>query len=144
MNREQRLEYCQQCTKRGFSPKKGVVCSLTNEHAAFEDTCPDFEADPKVVHQYKKEQEVKQAAQQKEDTMGLSQFGVKNGFIAGIIVMAAAILWFVLGLVYLNRIFFYPLILFGFGVFIMAKGANKQREERENNTDDDSLLDSEL
>jgi len=47
MTREERLEHCGVCTKRKMNPKIGLVCSLTNDHANFENTCIDFELDAK-------------------------------------------------------------------------------------------------
>lgn len=45
MTRKEHLEYCTKCTKRAFDQKRGVICSLTQEIAAFDPTCPDFEQD---------------------------------------------------------------------------------------------------
>ena len=45
---------CKQCTKRKFDPEQGIVCSLTNEKPAFEDSCPDFVKD-ETIKQQKKE-----------------------------------------------------------------------------------------
>ncbi|EAY26713.1 hypothetical protein [Microscilla marina] len=49
LTREQHLEFCKFCTKRKFDMNKGVICSLTNDIARFEVTCPDYENDPSVV-----------------------------------------------------------------------------------------------
>lgn len=49
MTREYQLKYCNVCTKRSFNPKFGVVCSITQEVATFENTCPDFLEDEKEV-----------------------------------------------------------------------------------------------
>lgn len=43
MTREEHLKFCKICEKQKFDPKKGIVCSLTNEVATFESECPDFE-----------------------------------------------------------------------------------------------------
>jgi len=45
MEREERLAYCKKCKKRKFSREKGLVCSITDEYATFDDTCLDFEED---------------------------------------------------------------------------------------------------
>lgn len=45
MTREERLKFCEQCTKRKFDMKMGLVCSLTGEQATFEGTCPDYDED---------------------------------------------------------------------------------------------------
>ena len=42
MTREERLKFCSICENKGFNPKSGIVCSLTNEVAAFNNSCDDF------------------------------------------------------------------------------------------------------
>ena len=39
---------CMQCKKRGFNPKVGVICSLTNAARTLESNCPEYEEDPAV------------------------------------------------------------------------------------------------
>jgi hypothetical protein len=49
MDLANRMIQCQQCLKREFNPKNGVVCSLTHAKPAFEGkACPDFDEDSKV------------------------------------------------------------------------------------------------
>ncbi len=45
MTRQEYLEHCLICTKREHTMKKGIVCSLTMEHADFENKCENFEKD---------------------------------------------------------------------------------------------------
>ncbi|MCC7453206.1 MAG: hypothetical protein IT222_03485 [Crocinitomix sp.] len=61
MTREERLEFCLLCKKNTYNPKLGVICSLTNNVATFEGTCPDYLADEKEVKRFneKKEEEKK-------------------------------------------------------------------------------------
>ncbi len=47
MTRKEHLQYCSICTLSKLDLNRGLVCTLTNEFAAFEDTCPDFVEDPK-------------------------------------------------------------------------------------------------
>jgi hypothetical protein len=49
MNRQLQLLTCKQCTNRKMDLQKGLICGLTDQKAQFEDTCPDFNKDPKVV-----------------------------------------------------------------------------------------------
>ena len=49
LSRSEYVAICQQCTKSAFDKKKGVICSLTNEHADFEDECKDFSPDQKSI-----------------------------------------------------------------------------------------------
>ena len=49
MDLANRMIQCQQCLKREFNPRNGVVCSLTHAKPTFEGKeCPDFDEDPKV------------------------------------------------------------------------------------------------
>ena len=48
MNQEERLYFCKQCDNRSFNPKKGVICSLTDERADFEENCNDYKHDDTV------------------------------------------------------------------------------------------------
>ena len=43
-----KIDLCKKCTKRKFDLQQGIVCGLTSEKPAFEDSCPDFEADENV------------------------------------------------------------------------------------------------
>jgi hypothetical protein len=45
-----------------------------------------------------------------------------KGALAGVLMMVIAVVWFVCGLIFLNRIFFYPPILFVIGVIAFIKG----------------------
>lgn len=56
MTREERLEYCQVCTKRKMDWNKGLLCGLTGEAAAFEQTCDSFQQDEKEVEYVQKRQ----------------------------------------------------------------------------------------
>ena len=48
MTREEHLAFCKKCTNRQFDPQQGIICSITNEKADFEDTCPNFNLDEHV------------------------------------------------------------------------------------------------
>lgn len=51
MTRQEQLKFCKTCLKRRFNPKKGVVCSLTDEIADFDVTCDKYERDNNVIIQ---------------------------------------------------------------------------------------------
>ena len=62
MKREDHLKFCSICKKRQMDMQRGLVCSLTNEYATFEEKCTDFEADETAIEkeltkqrEYKKE-----------------------------------------------------------------------------------------
>src|SRR5688500_1248606 len=45
MNRDQHLAFCSRCTNRKFDSDKGIICSLTNDIAAFESSCENYKVD---------------------------------------------------------------------------------------------------
>ena len=141
MDRAARLEFCQKCTKREFSPQKGIVCSLTKEHATFDGKCVDYHEDEKEAQLLENKKIIQQNEQQYEDSLGFSRIGIKDGVVVGIIVIVASVLWFLGGLFYLNRIFFYPPILLGLGIFTLVKGINKRKKNKKS---DDQILDKEI
>ena len=49
MTREERLKFCSICQKRQMDMQRGLVCSLTNEYATFDEKCTDFEADETAI-----------------------------------------------------------------------------------------------
>jgi len=49
MTREEQLKFCKICTKQKFDLQQGIICSLTNKKAEFEDTCDTFEEDTSIT-----------------------------------------------------------------------------------------------
>ncbi len=49
MTREEYVNICNGCSNRGFDPKQGVVCGLTQEKANFEESCAVYEQDEKYM-----------------------------------------------------------------------------------------------
>lgn len=49
--RKKYLAICQTCTKSKFDRTKGLICSLTNEHATFNlnNDCPDYATNEKLT-----------------------------------------------------------------------------------------------
>ena len=57
MNKDYRfyqLTYCSVCKLRGFNIDKGIVCSLTNDVAQFENECADYDFDDLELERIKK------------------------------------------------------------------------------------------
>jgi hypothetical protein len=48
MTRTEQLRFCRRCLKKDFNPKKGIVCSLTDDIADFEGDCEYFALDSSV------------------------------------------------------------------------------------------------
>ncbi len=49
MTRDEQLAFCNKCTNRKMDLQKGMICSITNEKADFEESCKDFERDETVA-----------------------------------------------------------------------------------------------
>ncbi|MEN8125980.1 MAG: DUF4328 domain-containing protein [Bacteroidota bacterium] len=54
MTREEQLEFCKRCTFRKMDMKQGLICNLRGQKATFQDECPDYEVDKKIIHDEKK------------------------------------------------------------------------------------------
>jgi len=52
MKREEHLIFCKACKNQAFDPNKGIICSLTNKIADFEDECESYleDAEKKVTY----------------------------------------------------------------------------------------------
>jgi len=64
----------------------------------------------------------------KNDTSGFfgpEKKGIEKGVTGGVAMMGISVLWFFGGLVFLDRIFFYPFILFAIGIYACIKGLVK-------------------
>ncbi len=128
MNRNYRLQFCKQCENQKFTSEKGIVCSLTNEYAEFDETCKDYIEDPAEKERIENQKKQTEEYEIEEESLGLSFIGVKNGVIAGQIAIFGAILWLILGVLYLDRIFFYPFALIVIGIIAWNKGSKRQKE----------------
>jgi len=144
MTREERLEFCRTCTKKGFDPKKGIVCSLTGDWATFNPTCPDYQRDEEAYAQRQEELARIHEEELSEGTLGMSKLGIKSKIGAGIVLMIGGIVWLVAGALYMDRIFFYPIFMIGGGVFVFFKGMsdkNKARKRRKRKEMSRDILD---
>jgi uncharacterized RDD family membrane protein YckC len=54
MEREFQLNFCKRCKNQKFSIKSGLICRLTNQAAAFEESCTSFEEDKEMVNRLNK------------------------------------------------------------------------------------------
>ncbi|MCE7994232.1 MAG: hypothetical protein HEP71_19750 [Roseivirga sp.] len=122
MTLEERLHYCKICTNRKMDQATGIVCGLTDAKPAFENECPDFQADEKQIEYYKNR---KQAEEQADDSGGgffePEKKGLQKGVLGGIAMMVIAAVWFVLGW-QAGYIYYYPPILFIIGLVGLIKG----------------------
>ena len=122
MTRTEQLEFCKICLNRTFSKDKGLICKLTNEKADFVNKCLSFSKD-EVAYQNQKLFDAKreQSKIPKDYVFGLEKYGVKNGIVAGVILLIIGFGWLLLGLKY-DLVFWYPLILIIVGTFVLIGG----------------------
>lgn len=83
MTRKERLEFCKICQKQKFDFKRGIVCSLTNEHADFEKECPSFVLNEKIkaLDAYKKDIEESKKEKNKIKKVKEKKIRIKEHFL---------------------------------------------------------------
>lgn len=136
--RQDYIAICQTCLKSKFDKKKGLVCSLTSEYADFiNEECPDYKAEEKAIRRQKAAK--RRVSEEKEDQKGI--FSGKASIIGGTILVILGLAWIILGLVLIERFFFYPIVLIIGGIISINKGAEKKvaenRREQSTVIDDD-------
>ena len=142
--RQAYLDDCKVCTNRSFDMKKGLICSLTKEHAAYEEPeCSNFNfdqvaADKKAVSDALRKEDAENSA-----TLGLAKFGIKNQIVAGILIITVALSWLIIGISN-NLIFYYPIILLIAGLVVTIRGLiteNKKVKAKKDNSSSEILDD---
>jgi hypothetical protein len=141
MDRAYRLSYCKKCTLRDFSPKHGIICSLTNAPAEFQENCESFNEDPREAENIKIQEKLVEKDVQSSDTLGLSRIGIKNGLVAGLIAIVVALAWLIVGIIN-GYIFIYPPILLILGLIVFIKGLKNMKSKRLKG--DETILDNDL
>lgn len=79
MNREYHLSFCKICTNRKSNFKKGLVCSLTNNLADFNDNCSFFDLDKLEFEKYQKRFKIE--VNDKYATNDLEKFFCESSFV---------------------------------------------------------------
>ena len=137
----ERLELCGVCGNRGFSSKQGVICQLTDDRPTFEDDCVNFSEDFNAIAGLIREEEDRIGKQpQVSERTARIMHGVNFVAVFGAIMVTVSLLWLLIGIFQMNRIYFYPIGLFVFGMFVIFVGILNRRKEREQK----DLLDEEL
>lgn len=144
MTTNERIATCQLCTNKQFNAQTGIVCGLTNEKPTFESACEDYVKDEVAVAAKLRELEAYRAEEESDDTFGLSKYGVNSSIVAGFLLIIGAVLWFVLGIILIDRIFFYPPIMAIFGIIAISKGIQKNAESKKRKKRSMHQLDAEL
>jgi hypothetical protein len=122
MDRSDQLKFCKICLNRTFSPKKGIICNLTNDIPKFRHTCKDYKKDSVAILQEQNyREEARLRSYPKDFTFGLEKYGLRNGIITGVLLLIFGTIWLLIGLNY-NRIFWYPFILIIGGLITFTHG----------------------
>lgn len=129
MDRSDQLKFCKICLNRTFSPKKGVICKLTNSKANFIGSCSDYLEDTKSKNTLEHKENFKNRIQP-DFMFGLDYIGIKNGVTAGFIIIIIGLVWSTIGLLE-GLIYFRPLAIILFGIIaIIISSINKSRRNR--------------
>jgi hypothetical protein len=121
MTREEKLNYCRVCTNRKLDLKEGLICTLTNRPADFEEKCENLAIDKIALQKLKEKIETRKLEEQEKGFFAPEKKGIKSGVLGGAVMIIIAVVWFFAGLS-AGRIFFYPPVLFIFGIFAVVKG----------------------
>jgi F0F1-type ATP synthase assembly protein I len=65
---------------------------------------------------------------ERDEGSGFPAIAISPAIISGVLMMVGAVVWFVLGIVLIDRIFFYPPILFILGIGAVWRGATGQED----------------
>ena len=87
MTREEHLKFCRQCKKRSFNSKSGIICSLTQEIAAFENECEHYEEDEIEARNF-----VRQEKEEKSETNKVINIGRIVLFFLGAVYLVIGVL----------------------------------------------------
>jgi hypothetical protein len=144
MDRAARIKFCEVCNNKGFSPQSGIICKLTDAPAAFESTCSDYDEntiEAENLANYRKSTEL-ETGKRKFEPFDFEKKIANGDMWKAAIAIVGSIVWFVVGIAFLDRIFYYPPILFIVGVVALIRGILKQKEEGKKRRMD--VLDEEL
>ncbi|MDC0257399.1 hypothetical protein OAK35_01505 [Crocinitomicaceae bacterium] len=144
LSREEQVAFCEKCTNRKPS-LQGLLCKLTDEKAAFEETCPDFELDEQEQTNLDKQR--RDAA--KGDYVGAEiEVGILNGgIIVGSLAIIGSLVWFFGAWIYMDTIFFYPPVLLVIGIISLVRGIREQnvkKRQKMREALEKDVLDSEI
>ncbi len=108
-----------------MNPAIGLVCGLTNEKPNFEINCADFKIDQGEADRLV---QLEKAVKEEEESSGHfapEKKAIKMGVLGGVIMIAIAVGWFVVGWIN-GYIYFYPPILLVIGIYAIFKGVKNK------------------
>ena len=112
--------YCRVCLNRKMDPSFGIICGLTNTKKDLSTDCLDFSLDEQEkAALVAREKAI--AEEEDHSFFSIEKKGIRKGMTGGIIMMAIAAAWFIIGYM-AGYIFYYPPILFVIGAFAFVKG----------------------
>lgn len=116
MTQKERIAICKTCANSKFDMSRGYLCGLTDSKPVFELDCNNYERDPVAWKQEQRKQKEIQEEEAMKATGGLSEIGITNGNVTGVIMLILFVLINAITVFYLDRIFLYTLILPVFAV----------------------------
>lgn len=92
MTREEYVAICQKCQLRKRDSHKGIVCSLTGEHADFVGTCANYSEDAQEVVRIQQEEQEHQASLEVSGWLAFFLWvGVGFGALASVVITLGAL-----------------------------------------------------
>ena len=110
MNRKEQLRFCSKCKHQAFDAKRGIICSLTGEQAAFDEQCEHFSGSIEEV-----ETEIANEIKQQEKNEDLIESG--RHFKISELVIPGKTYFFTPLLLYANIIIFVAMVASGANLF---------------------------
>jgi Flp pilus assembly protein TadB len=120
--------------------EKGLLCGLIDDYPSFDYSCEKYVRDEKKWEEEELNRKIREEEELYENTGGLSTVGIKSSLVAGIIIMALAVLLQV-ALLSINRISLWLILLFIGGVVLTVKGAVMDTRKRKKKAMSRQLLD---
>jgi len=122
LSRQQQLQYCNICKNRKKTPDSVIVCQLTDKKADFSDSCEYYEKDSQLMEANMiRRRNIRKQKLRSDFVFGLDRIGIKNGIVAGILLLFIGIIWLIVGINF-GYIFWYPTILILMGVTALIIG----------------------
>jgi len=101
MTREEQLVFCKRCEHQKIDLKQGIICSITNKLADFEETCPSFVEDEARVSYFESIEKSRPVVQKEAgtgkrflnyliDLVCLYLFSMMFGFVLAIVLSLMA------------------------------------------------------
>lgn len=120
-SRAEYLSFCKVCTNRKFDNTEGLVCSLTGEWADYNGECEHYVEDETAKIREINARKGCEEIYLSEKTGGLHRFGIKNGGVAGFIILLLGLGWLVGGIIYMQVVFYYSFAVIVSGMIILGK-----------------------